>query len=97
MRIEFDPAKRALTLEVRGLDMARAAEVFEGPTWSTEDTRVDYGETRIMTAGLLDGRMVIMLWTPREDAHRVISLRKANGREQAAYHPRLRRRSQLRD
>lgn len=90
MEIEFDPAKRAKTLEVRGLDMERAAEVFEGVTWTVEDARNDYGESRWMTAGMLDGRMVMLLWTPRGDARRIISLRKANAREQATYSPRLR-------
>lgn len=90
MEVEYDPVKRARTLEVRGLDMARAVEVFASLTWTVEDARKDYGETRLMTAGMLDGRMVILLWTPRGDARRIISLRKANAREQATYSPRLR-------
>lgn len=33
----------------------------------------------------LDGRMVVMVWTLRGEARRIISLRKANEREQARY------------
>jgi uncharacterized DUF497 family protein len=33
--------------------------------------------------------MVVLVWTPRGADRRVISLRKANDREQAAYGPRL--------
>ena len=46
MPIEFDTAKRKVTLEVRGLDMARAGEVFAGATLTVEDDRRDYGEAR---------------------------------------------------
>jgi len=31
-----------------------------------------------MTAGLLRGRMVIVIWTPRRDTRHVISMSKAN-------------------
>ena len=89
MRITFDPAKRARTLLERGLDFADAVKVFAGPTFDAADDRHDYGERRIVTAGLLDGRMVIVVWTPRGDAHHVISMRKANDREKARYRDRL--------
>ena len=89
MDVEFDPTKRAVTLEARGLDMARAGEVFDGPTLSVVDERRDYGEPRQITIGLIDGRMVVLVWTPRKAARRIISLRKANEREQLSYGPRL--------
>ena len=85
MPIEFDAAKRAATLEARGLDMARAEEVLAGTTLTVEDDRQDYGEDRFITIGFLDGAMVVLVWTPRGDAHRIISLRKANERERTLY------------
>lgn len=90
MLIEFDPAKRERTLQERGLDMARAQEIFDGPTITVTDDRRDYGETRYITAGFLDGRMVFVAWTHRSPARRIISLRKANDREQELYAPRFR-------
>ena len=90
MEIEFDAAKRNATLEARGLDMADAGGVFEGPTLTVEDDREDYGEARYFTVGRLAGRMVVLVWTPRGAARRIISLRKANGKEQKAYGPSLR-------
>jgi uncharacterized DUF497 family protein len=89
MEITFDPAKRDKTLTERGLDFADATLVFEGPTLTFEDDRRDYGETRFITVGLLSGRMVIIAWTPANDGRRVISMRKANEREQARYRQRL--------
>ena len=87
MDIVFDQAKRDATLENRGLDMARAGEVFDGTTLTAEDDRRDYGETRFITVGHLDGRMVFVAWTPRGPARRIISMRKANEREQRKYRP----------
>ena len=81
MEIEFDPAKRAITLIHRGLDFARCTEVFAGPHLQLEDTRQDYGERRFIVFGFLDGREVVIVWTPRGDARRIISMRKANERE----------------
>ena len=89
MAIELDTAKRNATLEARGLDMARADEVFEGTTLTVEDDRQHYGEDRFITIGFLDGRMVILVWTPRNGTRRIISMRKANEREQALYTPRF--------
>lgn len=89
MTIEFDPDKRQLTLDQRGLDMAQAGEVLDGTTLTIVDDRKDYGEPRFITVGRLDGRMVVVVWTPRGAARRIISMRKANDREQALYGPRL--------
>ena len=48
MRITFDPAKREKTWRQRGLDFADAVVVFSGATLEVQDTRQDYGETRII-------------------------------------------------
>ncbi len=90
MEIEFDPAKRNATLQIRGLDMARAPDVFAGATLTVEDNRQDYGEPRYITIGFLANRMVILAWTQRGKVRRIISMRKANEREQAVYGPRFR-------
>ncbi|WP_323120001.1 BrnT family toxin [Burkholderia alba] len=89
MEIEFDPAKRDRTLAERGLDFTRAVEVFAGIHYTIEDAREDYGETRYITVGKLDDRMVIMVWTPRGEVRRLISMRKANEREQKHYSHRV--------
>lgn len=85
MKIEFDPAKRRRTLEERGLDFADAGIVFDGPNITYDDLRWDYAERRLITIGRLRGRLVLVAWTPRGDACRVISMRKANAREEALY------------
>ena len=89
MNITFDPDKRQTTLEKRGLDMARGGEVFAGATITVEDDRHDYGETRYISIGYYSNRMVVLVWTPRDGGRRIISMRKANEREQSVYRPRL--------
>ena len=69
--------------------MARAGEVFEGPTLTLLDDRRDYGEERFITIGYLERRMVVIVWTERDRACRIISMRKGNEREQAHYGARL--------
>ena len=81
MRITFDRAKRETTLRERGIDFRQAKEVFDGPHLTRPDDREDYGELRYVSAGKLNGRIVIIVWTPRGKARRIISMRKANDRE----------------
>jgi uncharacterized DUF497 family protein len=89
MRISYDPAKREKTLDERGLDFEDAPIVFNGLTFEVEDTRQDYGETRMICFGHLAGRMVVIGYTSREAARHIFSMRKANEREQARIGPHL--------
>ena len=89
MGLSFDPAKRAWTLRVRGLDFADVETIFALPVFTIEDKRYDYGEVRWLTYGLLGGRQVTVVWTWRGDDRHIISLRKSNDREKARYGPRM--------
>ena len=44
----------------RGLDFADAGQVFAGLTATLPDLRKDYGEARFITAGLLNGQVVVL-------------------------------------
>lgn len=85
MKFTYDPVKSTKNVAERGIsfDLAKAFE------WDTavvnEDTRKDYGEPRFKAMGLIKGRLHILVFTPRKDEIRVISLRKANAREVKAY------------
>jgi uncharacterized DUF497 family protein len=85
VRITFDPAKRAKTLAERGLDFADAAEVFTGLHATREDRRRDYGEPRFISAGYLRGRFVVLVWTPRGRARRIISMRYGHADEEVSW------------
>ena len=89
MRISYDPDKRQKTLDERGLDFEDAPEVFSGLTFEVEDTRQDYGETRMICFGYLASRMIVVGYTPRGAVRHIFSMRKANEREQGRIGPYL--------
>ena len=49
------------------------------------DERYPYNEARYIGFGPIDGRLYCVVFTYRDDAMRIISLRKANKREQRRY------------
>ena len=85
MIIEFDTVKREKTLLERGLDFADSDKIFDGLHFIARDDRCDYGEERFITVGLVDARIVVIVWTPRNDARRIISMRCANDSEISRY------------
>jgi uncharacterized protein len=89
VKISFDPVKRLRTLIERGLDFEDAPKMFAGPTLTLPDERQDYGETRYQTYGLLDGRLIMTVWTERGSSRHIISMRKCNDREKARFQARL--------
>lgn len=86
MKIEFNDEKRLKTLQERGVDFKDAPAILSDEERITfEDLRFDYGEKRFITYGHLNGRLMCVIWTKRNDAVRVISMRKANEREQSKF------------
>ena len=85
MAVTWDDEKRRRTLAERGLDFADAAKVFAGRTITVPDDRRDYGEERNITAGKLEDRFVIVVWTPRGGDRRIISMRYGHADEEAYY------------
>ena len=85
MKVEFDPDKRNLTLAERGLDFLDAPMIFDGTERTAPDLRFDYPEPRHLTYGYLHGRLIAVVWTEIVNGIRVISMRKANEREQASF------------
>jgi hypothetical protein len=87
----YDPAKRDWTLKHRGIDFAVDAEkVFSGITVTVADDRFDYGEVRRISAGFLDGRMVVIVWTERGTSRHVISMRYCHDKEEKRWREILR-------
>lgn len=85
VRYEWDEAKREANRDRHGVDFTAVA----GFDWTlaiiNRDARFAYGELRFSAHGPIDGRLHVLVFTQRDDATRIISLRKANRREQAAY------------
>ena len=85
MRFEWDESKRRLNLHRHGIDFLDVPQVFDGDTVTMEDTRLDYGETRYITLGLLSTHVVVVVHTDRKNAIRIISARKATKYEEKTY------------
>ena len=85
MQIEFDNSKRNANLVARGLDFARCGTVFDGPTLTQRDDRVEYGEDRFFTFGLLDELTVVFVWPPSGANPPIVTLRFAIEREIERY------------
>ena len=85
MDVSFDPAKNAKNIELRGLSFEQV-KVFEfANAWIVVDDRKDYGETRYRAIGILEVRLHALVFTETQTGLRVISLRKANSREEQRY------------
>ena len=85
MGYEYDPKKLAMNVANHHVWFYEA----EGFEWETAvinvDSRQCYGETRFIAKGYIELRLHVMIFTLRDTAVRLISLRKANSREMKGY------------
>ena len=77
----WDERERQSNLKNHGLDFLGCEAVFDGPVVTWDDDRVAYGELRINLLGWLNGMVVHLTYTERQDDLHVISLRKAEKHE----------------
>ncbi len=81
----WDEVKRAINLRMHGIDFVDTQQVFAGLTYTYEDSRFDYGESRFVTLGLPNHTVVTVVHTESDNVIRVISVRKATKHEQTIY------------
>ena len=85
IRYEWDETKRIKNLAKHGIEFEAILRFDWSMSVSGPDRRVTYGEERIVAFAPIDGRLHATVYTTRGDIRRIISLRKANRREQASY------------
>ena len=86
MDFDWDEDKSRACYLARGFDFAYAAFAFADPDRIIRrDDRFSYGEDRYELIGRIEGRLYVLIYTPRDDAIRIISARKANSREAKRY------------
>ncbi|WP_058999410.1 BrnT family toxin [Leptolyngbya sp. NIES-2104] len=91
MKFEWNHEKNKSNLAKHQLDFADAPRIFNSPLRITLDERQDYEEERWIGLGMLDGRIIVIVFTePDEDTIRIISLRKALPYERKLYEQYLR-------
>jgi uncharacterized DUF497 family protein len=79
--VMFDLEKNASNQRKHGLSLADADRLDWDALRIQADTQRSYREERLVGHGLLDNRLHCVVFTPRDGAIRIISLRRANNRE----------------
>ena len=85
VQFEFDEAKSVRNRETRGIGFERFGDMAIDRAIGVEDVRADYGERRVRFYGPIDGQLHVAVVTNRGERVRVISLRRANRREERMY------------
>ena len=83
MLFDWHDAKHDRNLKERGFGFDFAALIFEGRVLSQVDNRQDYGETRIKAIGEVEGVVIVVVYTDRDNIRWIISARKANRKDRA--------------
>jgi uncharacterized protein len=93
MNFEWDERKNETNLDKHGFDFADAYRIFDLPMVVELDQRNDYTEDRWIGTGMLDGRVVVVIYTELDNVTtRIISLRKALTHERKRYEQYLKNR-----
>ena len=85
MRIVWDEPKRPRNVAVHQMDFEGVEAIWDNFTVTREDRRADYGERRMVTFGVLNAEVVVLVHVDRKDDMHVISLRKAEKYEARYY------------
>ena len=87
MCFEWDEEKAAANVAKHGIRFDYAARVFLDPhRIEMPDDREEYGEVRYKTIGMVDNRVLVVVYTIRNGNIRLISARRAERYEQRQYH-----------
>jgi uncharacterized DUF497 family protein len=86
-KFEWDEAKAATNAARHGISFDAAKLVFADP-FAIErlDDRENYGEERFNIIGMVEGRILFVSYTVRNDVIRIISARGAQPYERRRYH-----------
>jgi uncharacterized protein len=98
-RFEWDPAKAAINLRKHAISFDIAMRVFADPFALTEEVRIEGGEQRWQTLGIVEEYLLLLVaHTTRDDNEdgqpieiiRIISARAADRKERQRYEQEIR-------
>lgn len=86
LKFDWNKSKAKDNYAKHGVSFDLAKKVFKDP-FAVEylDNRQDYGEERFVIIGMVDGNVLYVAYTERNDVIRIISARRATKHEQEAY------------
>ena len=85
MKFTWNENKRLSNMKKHSIDFADVPAMFDSDVFTIEDTRFDYSETRYITFGLLQYRVIVVAHTEENEVIRIISARKATKNEENTY------------
>ena len=86
MSPEFDPAKNSANIAKHGVSLSEGDGVLYDPLALTVEDTAALDEQRWQTLGMnAFGKLMIVVWTPRDRDIRLISVRKASPKERRDY------------
>ena len=84
---EWDAGRSRSNIAAHGIDLESAATIFDGPVLARPDGRAAFGERRFVGVGSAEGVELTIVFTVRSPRLcRIVSARRAHGREREAYH-----------
>jgi uncharacterized DUF497 family protein len=86
MEFEWDPDKAERNKRKHKIDFETAAKVFDDPFRLETDETDDQDVVRYKVTGMVDARLVVVIYTVRGEAYRIISARLADPHERRDYH-----------
>ena len=86
MELGWHDATSDRHLQERGFGFDFAAQIFFGRVLTSIDDRADSGEVRVKAIGEVDGIVLAVIYTDREDIRWIISARLANRKERGLWH-----------
>lgn len=85
MEIEYDQRKNRINIKKHKVSLQEAVNLEWDMLLAKQDTRHDYDEIRMIGYAPIGQQVFCVVYTDRDDARRIISLRKANKREVKNY------------
>ena len=83
---KFDPDKDAANIVKHGLSLVEGEGVLNDPLGLTVEDESSVGESRWITVGMnAGGEVLVVVWTERGAAERLISVRRATAKERKNY------------
>ena len=83
--ITWDESKQTANVRKHKIDLAALEPVFDAHMVTVEDDSERYGELRLQSLGMWHGRVVFLVWTPRDEVAHLISCRYADRKETDDY------------
>jgi len=84
-RFESDDAKQRRVLRDHRVDLAQLSRLFDGPIIEDFDAAHSHSEDRWRAIGMLDDRCLVVVYTERGEAIRLITARSAEPHEEAEF------------